>query len=314
MTRLPMLVAGFAATIVGFGWPFLAAGHPGALAGDAMAPVVVAAVLALVLTWLLAEVTRGGLDAKAVALLGLLTALGVALRAVGPAVAGLEPTFPLIILAARVFGGTFGFCYGSVLMTTSALLTGGVGPWLPFQLLATSWLGLAAGSLPAWGHGRRYEGALLGVLAAPAALVYGAALNLSFWPVTSTLAPALAYQPADSLSTNLTHYLAFYLATSLGWDVARAAWTLLALSFAGPPLLAALRRAGRRSRILDQSTSVSTKGGLTTSNGSRRPRRSSSTSVPAGENGRSSSASPMPTPAVGPKVPDVTTPTRRSPE
>ena len=83
-------------------------------------------------------------------------------------------------------------------MTTSALLTGGVGPWLPFQLLATSWLGLAAGSLPPWGAGRRYEGALLGLLAAPAALVYGAVLNLSFWPLTSTLAPQLAYQPTDS--------------------------------------------------------------------------------------------------------------------
>jgi energy-coupling factor transport system substrate-specific component len=283
MTRGPLVLAGVAATIVGFGWPFLAAGHPGVLAGDAMAPVVVAAVLALVLVWLLAEVTRGGLDAKAVALLGLLTALGVALRAVGPAVAGLEPTFPLVILAARVFGGTFGFCYGSVLITTSALLTGGVGPWLPFQLLATSWLGLAAGSLPPWGLGRRYEGAILGVLAAPAALVYGAVLNLSFWPLTSTLAPQLSYQPTDTLAANVTHYLAFYLATSLGWDVARAAWNLVALTFAGPPLLAALRRAGRRTRILDQSTSVSTNGGLTTSNGSRRPRRSSSTKVPAGE-------------------------------
>ena len=283
MTRVAMVVAGLAATVIGFGWPFLAAGHPGALSGDAMAPFVVAAVLALVLVWLLAEVTRGGLDAKAVALLGLLTALGVALRAVGPAVAGLEPTFALIILAARVFGGTFGFCYGTVLMTTSALLTGGVGPWLPFQLLATSWLGLATGSLPPWGAGRRYEGAFLGLLAAPAALIYGALLNLSFWPLTSTLAPQLAYQPTDTLAGNLTHYLAFYLATSLGWDVARAAWTLLALTIAGPPLLAALRRAGRRARILDQSTSVSTKGGLTTSTVSRRPRRSSSTSVPAGE-------------------------------
>ena len=106
MTRAPMVVAGLAATVVGFGWPFLAAGHPGVLAGDAMAPLSSPAVLALVLVWLLAEVTRGGLDAKAVALLGLLTALGVALRAVGPAVAGLEPTFALIILAARVFGGT----------------------------------------------------------------------------------------------------------------------------------------------------------------------------------------------------------------
>ena len=278
-----MVAAGLVATIVGFGWPFLAAGHPGVLAGDAMAPVVVAGVLALVLVWLLAEVTRGGLDAKAVALLGLLTALGVALRAVGPAVAGLEPTFALIILAARVFGGSFGFCYGTVLMTTSALLTGGVGPWLPFQLLATSWLGLTAGSLPPWGKGRRYEGALLGLLAAPAALVYGAVLNLSFWPLTSTLAPQLSYQPTDTLASNLTHYLAFYLATSLGWDVARAAWTLLALTLAGPPLLAALRRAGRRAHILDQPTSVSTNGGLTTSNVSRRPRRSNSTNVPAGE-------------------------------
>lgn len=248
--RAVLLVAGLLVTAVGFGWPFLAAGRDSAFAADAMAPVVVGVLLALVLAGLLAEVTAGGLDARAVALLGLLTALGVALRAVGPAVAGLEPTFALILVAGRVFGPSFGFCYASVLTTVSALFTGGVGPWLPFQLLAASWLGFAAGAvLPRVGAGRRSEGLLVGLAAAPAALLYGALLNLSFWPLSSMLAPGLAYVPGASVATNLAHYGAFYVATSLGWDLARAVWTVVMLAVAGSALLAALRRTSRRVRF-----------------------------------------------------------------
>ena len=233
MTRGPMMVAGLAATVIGFGWPFLAAGHPGVLAGDAMAPVVVAGVLALVLVWLLAEVTRGGLDAKAVALLGLLTALGVALRAVGsrgrrarthvraghPGGPGFRRDLRLLLRHGPDDHQCAAHRWRRALAAVPAA--------------ATSWLGLAAARCL---HGERAVGTrayLLGLLAAPAALLYGALLNLSFWPLTSTLAPRWPIEPTDTLASNLTHYLTFYFATSLGWDIARAAWTLLALTSRG---------------------------------------------------------------------------------
>ena len=145
--RIAILALTLALTIVGFGWPFFVSRHA-QLAGDAFAPFVVGALLAVVVAVVVAELGEGGMDARSVAMLGLLAGLGIGLRALGPATAGIEPTFVLVILAARVFGPGFGFTYGSVVIAASAVLTAGVGPWLPFQMLATAWLGLAFGLVP----------------------------------------------------------------------------------------------------------------------------------------------------------------------
>ena len=63
--------------------------------------------------------------------------------------------FFLLILAGRVFGPGFGFVLGCTSLFASALLTAGVGPWLPFQMLAAAWVGLGAGLLPRRVTGRR---------------------------------------------------------------------------------------------------------------------------------------------------------------
>ena len=52
---------------------------------------------------------------------------------------------------------------GNTTMFASAILTGGVGPWLPFQMLAAGWVGLGAGVLPRRVTGR-WEVALLAAL------------------------------------------------------------------------------------------------------------------------------------------------------
>lgn len=57
--------------------------------------------------------------------------------------------FFLMVLSGRVLGPGFGFVLGALSMFASALLTGGVGPWLPFQMLAMGWVSLGAGLLPA---------------------------------------------------------------------------------------------------------------------------------------------------------------------
>jgi len=204
--RISVLIVAFAVSAIGFGWPFVVAANS-PLAGDALAPFVVGGLLAVVVALVVAELSDGGMDARSIAMLGLLAGLGIGLRALGPATAGIEPTFVLVILAARVFGPGFGFTFGSVLIAASAVLTAGVGPWLAFQMLATAWLGLAVGLLPRAGAGGRDEARLLALLSIPLAIIYGAVLNLSFWPLSTVLAPGVSYVAGDSPLANLGRYL-----------------------------------------------------------------------------------------------------------
>jgi energy-coupling factor transport system substrate-specific component len=230
--------------LAAFFWPFLV--EPGAAldsshSGDA--PFLFVALLPLLAAVVLAELTSGGMDAKSVAMLGMLAAVGGALRALGPGTAGLEPSFAVVILGGRVFGRGFGFVLGATTMMTGALITGGVGPWLPFQMIAAGWVGFLAGCLPP-ARGRR-ELAVLAGFAAVAAVAYGALMNIWFWPFAS-YGPEVSYVAGDGLVENLRRYGVFYLTTSLLWDTGRAVVSLLVIVLAGSSLLRALRRAGRR--------------------------------------------------------------------
>jgi energy-coupling factor transport system substrate-specific component len=238
------LTAAFGVGIVAFGWPFLV--EPGAAldtshSGDA--PLVFVVLLPLLAAVVLAELTSGGMDAKAVAMLGMLAAVGGALRALGPGTAGLEPSFAVIVLGARVFGRGFGFVLGALILFVGALITGGVGPWLPFQMVAAGFAGFFAGCLPP-ARGRT-EVAVLAAYAAVVSVAYGALMNLWFWPF-GAYGPEVSYVAGDSFAANLDRYSLFYLTTSLPWDLGRAALSLLVLLLAGGALLRALRRAARR--------------------------------------------------------------------
>ncbi len=229
--------------MVAFGWPLLA--DPGsdlAHAGDA--PLLFALLLPLLLGVLLAEIADGGLDVKAVALLGVLAAAGAALRPLGGGITGFSPVFLLIILGGRVLGRGFGFLLGAVTLFASALLTGGVGPWLPFQMLGAAWVGFGAGCLPP-ARGRR-EVWLVATYGAAAGIAYGFLLNLWFWPFAGGLATGLDFVPGAPLTENLARFLTFCLATSLGFDLARAIGTFVLVLVVGGPLLRTLRRASRR--------------------------------------------------------------------
>ena len=121
---------------------------PGALGQSADAPLIFAVLLPLVLAVVLAEVAEGGIDVKALAMLGVLSAIGAALRPLGAGTAGLETVFFLLVLGGRVFGPGFGFVLGATTLFASAIITGGVGPWLPYQMFGAAWVGLVAGLLP----------------------------------------------------------------------------------------------------------------------------------------------------------------------
>ena len=100
-----------------------------------------AALLPGLIAVVLSEITAGRMDTKAIAMLGVLSAIGAALRPMGAGTAGIETVFFLLVLGGRVYGPGFGFVLGSTTLFASAILTGGVGPWLPFQMLAASWVG-----------------------------------------------------------------------------------------------------------------------------------------------------------------------------
>ncbi len=229
---------------VAFFWPFLIeVDGTENLAHSTDAPWVFALLLPLLLAIVITEIADGTLDSKAVALLGVLAACGTALRLPG-GVTGFEPVFFLLIPAGRVFGKGFGFVLGALTLFASALITGGVGPWLPFQMLGAAWVGYGAGCLPR-GSGRR-EIWLLAGYGFVVGLAYGFLMNLWFWPFGSNEGSQIGFEFGAPLLENARRYWGFYLATSLGWDLPRAVTNAVLVLVAGRPVLNALRRVARR--------------------------------------------------------------------
>ncbi|WKX70091.1 ECF transporter S component [Streptomyces sp. XD-27] len=232
--------------VVAFGWPLLAA-PDSSLAHSSDAPWLFAALLPLLLAVVVATIADTGLGPKAVAMLGVLAAAGAALRPLGGGTAGIEPMFFLMVLSGRVLGPGFGFVLGAVSMFASALLTGGVGPWMPFQMLAMGWVAMGAGLLPAPDRLRgRRELVMVAGYGAVASLLYGTVMNLQGWPYIGQLTSSVSFVPGDALHENLARFVAYCLATSLGWDVPRAVVTVVLTLALGGPVLRALRRATRR--------------------------------------------------------------------
>ena len=231
-------------TLAAFGWPFLLdpSGGSEASAHGSDAPWDYVLVLPLLAAIVLAELNAGGIDAKAIALLGMLASVGGALRALSPGVAGLEPSFAIIILGGRVFGRGFGFVLGCLSLFVGALLTGGVGPWLPFQMMAAGWVGFISGCLPRM-RGRT-EVVVLASLGFVLGLVYGALMNLWFWPF-GVYGEGQSFEAGAGAPENLANYARYYLITSMIWDFARGIFTFLLVLLAGAPLLRALRRVSR---------------------------------------------------------------------
>jgi len=225
-------------------WPLVVA-PPLEASHTTDAPFVFVAILPALLGVLLAELSTGGIDTKALAMLGVLSAIGAALRPLGAGFGGVEPMFFLLVLAGRVYGPGFGFVLGNTTMFASALLTGGMGPWLPFQMLGAGWTGLGGGLLPR-ARGR-VELWMLTVYGAVSSILYGFLLNMWFWPYTTGADTQLSYVPGDAVLSNLHRYLLYTLATSTwGWDVGRAVTSVAAILVLGTPVLATLRRATRR--------------------------------------------------------------------
>jgi energy-coupling factor transport system substrate-specific component len=229
--------------VAGFVWPIVA--RPGsAIVTSGGATWLFAALLPLLLALVLTEMADGGLDSRGIAMLGVLAAVAAALRPFGAGAVGFEPMWVVVILGGRALGPGFGFLLGNISLFASALLTGGIGPWLPFQMIAAGWLGFAAGCLPPVRG--KVEPVLLAAFGAVGSLAYGMLLNLWFWPWAAGAGSQLSYVPGGSLSENIHRWFLFSVATSLGFDIPRAIVVGGLLLVTAAPVLAVLRRATKR--------------------------------------------------------------------
>ena len=231
-------------SIAGFTWPFFYAGEDLPQTQVFFWLAIVAAVVLVMV-----EISSARLDAKSVALLGVLAALISALRPLGAGAVGIEPMWFVLILSARVFGASFGFLLGVISMFASALLTGGVGPWLGYQMFAAAWIGLAAGLLPKRVRGRN-EIAMLLVFGVFAAGAFGILMDLQFWPWALGSNTQLSYIPGGSIAENLSRFITFHFASAMAWDIPRAIFTSVLIAFTGPSVLSALRRTYTRAAFL----------------------------------------------------------------
>lgn len=247
--RLRGLPAGAAlavATVVGvaiFAWPFLGLGDPGASAATAVG-LGTAAALAVV------ELSTRRLDTRALALLAALAALDAGARAaVVTGIGGFSPIFLLILCGGYVFGVSYGFLLGALSLLVSALVTGGLGPWLPYQLFAAGWVGAAAGLAGRRRVGRpgRRDVVVLSVVGVAAGYGYGVAMDIWNWTFYQS-SPTLGFHPGMAAGVAAAHFGRYYLVTSLAYDSFRAGGNAVMVAALGAPVLVALARVRSRLR------------------------------------------------------------------
>lgn len=239
--RRGALVAANVAALAAFTWPLAASALPEQ--AHAAVPFIALALAPVAVLVVFAALDGSVRSAHTLALLAVLAAVGAAIRIAGTGVGGVEALFVLLILAGRAYGARFGLLLGAAAVGLSALVWGGVGPWLPFQMFACAWVGAAAGLLPRSIRGRG-EIALLCLYGVAASYLFGLLMNLWFWPFAVGSGTGISYVPGGSLAENLGSFLVYSLLTSTaGWDTLRAVTTVLGLIVVGRPILAALRRA-----------------------------------------------------------------------
>jgi len=234
---------------VAFLYPFLVPQtqkDTGFMAHSTDAPLTFLILLVLCLVVVIANLETQQMNSKMIAVLGILVAINAALRLI-PGPAGFSAMLFLPILCGYTYGADFGFLLGALSLLVSAIITGGMGPWLPYQMFSVAWMGMASAWLPQLHRFRRVEVVLLALWGALLGLLFGAIMNLWFWPYLIDIGQSGMYQqPGRGVWEILGRYATFYVATSLWWDMGRAAGNLLLILLFGAPILHLLRRFQRR--------------------------------------------------------------------
>lgn len=221
-----------------FLWPFFGSDLP---ASTPAWTLTLAAVSALFLV----EVGTRQLDSRGIALLAAIAAIDTVLRlAVIEGIGGFSPIYFLVLCAGYVFGSTYGFLAGALSILVSAMVGGGVGPWVPYQVFAIGWMGALAGlagrwrgQLPGW-----RDLAVLALIGAVMGWVVGALWDIQDWVTVYRGNPTLGWDPGMSAATTLVRFGRFYLVTSLAYDTFRAVGNVIMVLVLGAPVLAALSR------------------------------------------------------------------------
>ena len=229
-----------------FLWPFVGADTPPVATSLALS-------LGIVAVLLFVEASTRRLDARRFALLAAIAAIDAGLRLVlVTGLGGFSPMFFLILAAGYVYGPSYGFLAGSVALLASAVATGGIGPWLPYEMMGCGFVGLVAGLA-----GMRRSGpvtwrdiVVLASVGAVTGFAYGALLDVWDWTTFYRGAPGFGWQPGLSLTAALARFGRFYVATSLVYDGFRAVGNVLAVTLLGAPVLAGLIRVRARFNVI----------------------------------------------------------------
>lgn len=210
-------------------------------------PLLLTAVVPVGLLLFASEIIQRTFNPRLLAIVAALAAVGMIVRLLGAGVAGLEPIWTVVLLAGLGLGPAAGYLVGILAILLSGLMTGGVGPWLPYQMLAAGLLGLIGGLIPS--YSLRKNRVVLFTLGLVAGIAYGWLLNLWFWPTAIGLEPSLAFNPEASVSERFSAWIRFNVLTSFGFDLPRGLLTGALLAWIGPRLLTAIRRAARLGKI-----------------------------------------------------------------
>jgi energy-coupling factor transport system substrate-specific component len=231
-----------AVSVVGialFAWPFVGSDLPASTPAWAL-------MLACIGALILVEAGTRQLDARGLALLAAIAAIDTALRlAVINGIGGFSPIYFLVLCAGYVFGPTYGFLAGALSIVVSSIAGApDAVPWVPYQVFAVGWVGVAAGvagrrsaSLPGW-----RDVAVLAIVGAATGWLVGALLDIPDWIPVYRGNPTLGWQPGMDPVTALTHFGRFYVLTSLAYDTFRAAGNAVMVAVLAAPVLAALAR------------------------------------------------------------------------
>jgi energy-coupling factor transport system substrate-specific component len=229
--------------------PFLAPLALGSRFPQAVA-LFTALVAASALTALAVALHTHRLSTRLLVALAALVAIDATLRlVVVVGLLGFSPIFFLIIVGGFTMGAGFGFASGTLTLLLSAVITAGLGPWLPYQMLAAGWVGMGAGYL---GRLTRRSSSpstlvLLALYGAAAGFAYGILLDLWEWPLLlGSGSSSISWAPGLGLDQLLQRFGGFYLLTSLVYDSFRAAGNLVLILVLGAPVIAALQRFRRR--------------------------------------------------------------------
>ena len=239
-----------AVTVAGialFLWPFTGWGEPGTVAAAAVSAGCVLALLTV-------ETLSRRVDTRGLAVLAAIAAIDSALRlALVNGIGGFTPMFFLVLCAGYTMGAEFGFLCGATTLLVSALVTAGVGPWLPYEMIAAGWVGAAAGLVGAPRRGRSPRGrdvivlALVGIVAG---FAYGAVMDLWDWRTFFRDAADFGYVPGLAAGATAARFGRFYVATSLVYDSFRAVGNALLVLLLATPVLSALVRLDRRRTVV----------------------------------------------------------------